>query len=111
MDIKEIRTTRMKKAMSKRDINARELARRSGISESGISRILAGEIEPRLKTFIKIADSLDCDYKWLMGYDEESVEGNEEQSIPSNYFKLNPDTKSVIDHLINELAKAQEDTL
>ena len=70
MDIKEVRITRIKEKMNEHGLNSRELAKKAGISESGVSRILTGEIEPRLKTFIKIADALKCDYVWLMGYDE-----------------------------------------
>lgn len=67
MDIKEVRIKRIKDRMNEIGISSRELAKRSGISESGISRILSGEIEPRLKTFIKIADALRIDYEYLMG--------------------------------------------
>ena len=70
MELKEVRISRIKEKMNEHGLNARELAKKSGISESGVSRILTGEIEPRLKTFIKIADALKCDYVWLMGYDE-----------------------------------------
>lgn len=71
MNIKEVRIKRIKDRMSELDLNSRDLAKRSGISESGISRILSGEIEPRLKTFVKIADALRVDYVYLMGYDTE----------------------------------------
>ena len=70
MELKEVRISRIKEKMTEHGLNSRELSKRAGISESGISRILTGEIEPRLKTFIKIADALHCDYVWLMGYDE-----------------------------------------
>lgn len=81
MELKEIRITRIKEKMTEHGLNSRELSKRAGISESGISRILTGEIEPRLKTFIKIADALHCDYVWLMGYDEPQVVLNVEQHI------------------------------
>lgn len=71
MDIKEVRIERIKRRMTELGLNSRELAKRSGISESGISRILTGEIEPRLKTFVKISDALKVDYIWLMGLNKE----------------------------------------
>lgn len=70
MNLKEVRISRIKEKMNEHGLNSRELAKKSDISESGISRILNGEIEPRLKTFIRIADALKCDYVWLMGCDE-----------------------------------------
>lgn len=73
MELKEVRISRIKEKMTEHGLNSRELSKRAGISESGISRILTGEIEPRLKTFIKIADALHCDYVWLMGYDEPQI--------------------------------------
>ena len=73
MEIKEVRISRIKEKMNEHGLNSRELSKKCGVSESGISRILTGEIEPRLKTFIKIADALKCDYVWLMGYDEQKT--------------------------------------
>lgn len=71
MDIKEVRIERIKNRMNELGMNSRDLSKRSGISESGISRILSGEIDPRIKTFVKIADALKVDYVYLMGYESE----------------------------------------
>lgn len=106
MELKEKRIMRIKNKMTEHGLNSRELAKRSGISESGISRILTGEIEPRLKTFIKIADALRCDYVWLMGYDVEPEK--EVVSVVPEYFNLSVENRTIIDHLIKELAASQK---
>lgn len=74
MDVKEVRIGRIKHRMNELGMSSRDLAKRSGISESGISRILSGEIDPRIKTFTKIADALRVDYVWLMGYDDNNYQ-------------------------------------
>ena len=71
MDIKEVRIERIKQKMNEHGLTARDLAKRSDMSESAVSRILSGEVDPRLSTFKKMADALKCDYVWLMGYGDQ----------------------------------------
>lgn len=105
MDIKEVRINRIKASMKSTDMTGKDLAKKSGVSESGISRILSGEIEPRLKTFVKIADALRVDYIWLMGYDED--EPKSEAVIEFN--KLNDFNKARLLAYYQALIDSQED--
>lgn len=99
MDIKEIRIERIKQRMNELGINSRDLAKRSGISESGISRILSGEIDPRIKTFTKIADALRVDYVYLMGYEPEKKPAQIDLNglTPSNQARLLAYYQALID--------------
>lgn len=107
MELKEIRISRIKKRMHELDLNSRELAKRANISESGISRIISGEIEPRLKTFIKIADALHCDYVWLMGYDVDYVADQEGAKVVLE--RLNPTNQAKLLAYYQGLLDSQED--
>lgn len=71
MNIKELRIDRIKAKMNEHGLSARDLSKRAGLSESALSRILSGEVDPRVSTFMKIADVLKVDYVWLMGYGEQ----------------------------------------
>lgn len=73
MDINQRRIDRIKQSMLNIGINSKELAKRTGLSESAISRILSGEIVPRQKRFMALATALRVDYVWLMGYDESNL--------------------------------------
>lgn len=106
MDIKEVRINRIKDRMNELGLNSRELAKRSSVSESGISRILTGEIDPRLKTFVKIADALKCDYVWLMGYDDDE---NETKHVIIEYEKLTPANQTRLLAYYQALIDSQED--
>lgn len=99
MDIKEIRIERIKQRMNELGINSRDLAKRSGISESGVSRILSGEIDPRIKTFTKIADALRVDYIYLMGYEPENKPAQIDLNglTPSNQARLLAYYQALID--------------
>lgn len=124
MDFKKVRIKRIKKRMDELGMTARELGKRADVSESGISRILSGESDPRVSTFKKLASALRVDPVWLMGYGEDG-QGESAPAetpidiinyiekylnIPPEYFRLPPKDKEVIDHLIVEVVKRLEDT-
>ena len=101
MNIKEVRIERIKRKMNEHGLSSRELAKRSGVSESGISRILSGEIDPRVKTFSKIADALHVDPVWLMGVDEESGEmSSEAKHIAFIIETMTPDERGEVNNFI-----------
>lgn len=70
MDIRQRYIDHMKEAMKTNGINARELAKRSGISEASISRYLSGQMVPRVNAVSKMAEALHVDPTWLMGYED-----------------------------------------
>lgn len=89
MDINKRRIERLRSAMESHDMNAKELAKGTGLSESTISRILAGQVVPRQKNFKKMADALNCDFVWLLGYDDSNDHLIEiEKLTPSNQTRL-----------------------
>lgn len=59
---------RLREALAFAGIRQIELARRSGVSHSSISRYLSGEWEPRQEAAHKIALALDVSEMWLWGY-------------------------------------------
>ena len=70
MDIKD----RLTQAMKINNINARELARLSGLSEATISRYLSGQMEPRANAVGKMAKALRVEPVWLMCLDDIEIE-------------------------------------
>ena len=73
MMIQEKFIERLKKAMAANEINARELSKRCGLSEGGISRYLSGKMEPRVPAIAKMAEALKVNPVWLMGYDDPQI--------------------------------------
>lgn len=69
MDMDNIRINRLKEAMFKRGLTARELANKSNISEASISRYLSGKLVPKQGTIQALAKALEVDPVWLLGYD------------------------------------------
>lgn len=60
---------RLKEALDAAQLKASDLAERSGLSKSTISRYLSGECEPKNVAVHKMAMVLHVDERWLMGYD------------------------------------------
>lgn len=71
--ILQIHISRLKKAMTSSGLSARELSKKSGISESSISRYLSGQMTPRRDALSKMAEVLRVDPVWLAGLDDEQV--------------------------------------
>ena len=64
---------RLKIAMERKKITAKELSDKSGVSEPSISQYVHGTFAPRNITAGKLADALDVDPMWLMGFEVEMV--------------------------------------
>ena len=60
---------RLSEAMSRKNLTAKELSDKSGVSESSISQYLHGLFAPKNKTAAKLADVLCVNPMWLMGFD------------------------------------------
>ena len=60
--------------MNAKGITAQELADRSGVGKSAISHYVNGNNEPRSRNAGKMADVLDVNPLWLMGFDIEVIE-------------------------------------
>ena len=107
MGIKEVRIERIKQKMNEHGLTNRELAKRTGISESGISRILSGEIDPRIRTFAKMAQALKTDETWLMGYDVDYVADLDGAKVILE--RLNPTNQAKLLAYYQGLLDSQED--
>ena len=62
--------TRLLDAMHMKGVSAAELSRKSGISESNISRYLSGVSLPSLSSLLMLAKVLDVSSDWLSGREE-----------------------------------------
>lgn len=60
---------RLREGLERQGMTQTELARRSGISKSSISRYLKGDWEGKQEAVYALAQSLDVNEGWLMGYD------------------------------------------
>ena len=60
---------RLKEALNIKGIKAIELSQLTGINKSQISHYISGYCEPKQDNFYLIANVLNVDYGWLMGYD------------------------------------------
>lgn len=103
MDIKD----RIKKAMSENGINARELSKRSGVSESSISRYLLGQMEPRANAAAKIAKALHVDPVWLMGLEDN--DRNESVLLTIELDRLTPANQAALIATYHALLNSQKE--
>lgn len=60
---------RLREGLERQGMTQTELARRSGISKSSISRYLKGDWEGKQEAVYALAQALDVNEGWLMGYD------------------------------------------
>ena len=69
MQIIETFQNRLKKAMNIRNIKQIELVEKTGLDKTLINKYLAGISNARQQKLTKLADALDVNEVWLMGYD------------------------------------------
>lgn len=69
MQIIETFQNRLKKAMDIRNIKQIELVEKTGLDKTLINKYLAGISNARQQKLTKLADALDVNEVWLMGYD------------------------------------------
>lgn len=60
---------RLKLAMDNKNLTAKQLSDKSGVSEPSISQYIHGTFAPRNKTAAKLAKVLQVNPMWLMGFD------------------------------------------
>ena len=87
---------RLKIAMKERGLNQAELASLSNLDGGAISRYVRGEIKPKAKNIIMIADALKVNVPWLLGDEDVPMEIepsidyhiSDEDINARNYIKL-----------------------
>ena len=67
--MKEKFSTRLSRALTLKNIKPVELAEKTGLPKSGISQYLKDICIPKEKNIVKIANVLNVNKDWLMGYD------------------------------------------
>lgn len=65
---------RLKEAMVNRGMRQIDLVHKTGISRSTISGYLSGRYIPRQNSIYLLAQALDVDIDWLMGFDSPKIE-------------------------------------
>ena len=63
---------RIREVLTERNMMKKELAEKSGVSETAIWTICAGRMKPRVMTIRLIADALDVSETWLITGREDS---------------------------------------
>lgn len=81
INMKEIFSNRLRKAMQLRNLKASELSRKASIPKSAISQYLSGLYEAKQKSIFKLAKVLDVSEEWLMGLEVPMKRKNEESNV------------------------------
>ena len=71
---------RLNEALRLRGLSAAELASKSGLQRSSVSRYLSGENVPRSLAIGKMAQALNVSPAWLLGYDL-TLDGKEKPRV------------------------------
>jgi len=105
--------TRLKIAMEKKNLTAKQLSDKSGVSEPSISQYLHGIFAPRNQTAAKLAKVLQVNPMWLMGFDVPMESNDFLQRLASGELKMDsmPNQAFVmkIDELSREMTPLQMD--
>lgn len=100
---------KLKKAMVIRNISQAELVERTGINKGAISSYLSDRYEPKQKNIYLLANALDINEAWLMGYDVEMDKlvddstiklTSSEETVVKAYRKADDHTKKVVNVLL-----------
>lgn len=68
---------RLNEALKFRDMTASQLAKKASIDKGSVSRYLTGETIPRSGAIAKMAEALNINPAWLIGYDVPMVESED----------------------------------
>lgn len=73
---------RMRIALSKKNMSQSELCEKTGIKKSAMSQYYNGYIEPKQDKLYLIANALNVNEAWLLGYDDIEME-RQQTPVPS----------------------------
>lgn len=95
---------RIKQALELRNMKQADLVEKTKIGKSSISTYISGAYEPKQRNIYKIAQALNVNEAWLMGYDVPM-----EREISNNINNVNLDNKNFYEKMIfNTLNKLNE---
>ena len=97
-------STRLAKALAIRGMKQSELSEKTKIPKSAISQYLSGIFEPKQDRLYIIAQALNVDPVWLMGFDVPMEKGKENSP---NELSLTEGEKMLLD-LFNRVPKDQQ---
>jgi transcriptional regulator with XRE-family HTH domain len=97
---------RLLEAMRVRGMNATELASKSGLAKSSVSRYLSGENIPRSIAIGKMAKALNVSPAWILGYNL-TMEGEEIKNVELE--KLTPENQTRLFAYYQALLDSQGD--
>lgn len=116
-EMERVATTpeRLKEAMDTAGIKQIDLAHKSGLSHSTISRYISGQVEPRQEAIIKLAKVLNVSEWWLWGYDVPQVRSPEQKKNDAiigvvSKLRSDPDFFEVVSQLA-ELPAGEYDSI
>lgn len=92
-------STRLKAALNIRNITAAELAANTGLSKAQLSQYTNGKYEAKQKALYILAQALDVNEAWLMGYD-----------VPMEKGQVTADTLDEWDSRYNPNGKLAKET-
>lgn len=95
---------RLKDALSLRNMKQIELTEKTGIGKSAISQYLSGKVTPKQDKIYLMAQALDVDEGWLMGYDVDiKRQAINRSSLPSLTPKDEREIAKDLENMINSL--------
>lgn len=97
---------RLRKAMEAKNLTPQELSNKSGVSKGSISLYLSGQNEPRTRNAGKMADVLEVEPMWLMGFDESIINASGTAQRLALYQK---ELMSRVDNMNDEQRKSLMD--
>ena len=105
---------RIKNLMARDGLTMTELAKKTGLSRSTISRYLSGKVEPKRNAIGAIAKAFHVDPVWLAGFDvpasdytAETPEGT--ASIEVEHFnELSPENIKKVENYVKKLYELQK---
>ena len=86
---------RIKKALSARNMKQSELCEKTKIPKSALSEYISGAYEPKQDRLFLMAQALDVDPVWLMGFDVPMEQ--EKKSSPSEPQQLTEGEKALLE--------------
>jgi transcriptional regulator with XRE-family HTH domain len=108
---------RIKKALEVREMRQSELVEKTGIDKGQMSSYLAGRYKPKQKNLSLIAEALNVDEAWLMGYDvpmERSSDLGFTTSVSydaTNWMKHTANEQELLNHFSKLNLKGEEEAI
>ena len=94
---------RLNIALAQREVTAKELSRRTGISESDISHYRKGDYAPKMNRVYLLSQALNVSPGWLMGLDLPQNQILLDEEILELWRKLTPNQQDEIYRHIESL--------